>query len=84
VEADPGTASAKKRQRARKQYSDMTEEHRRNVLCRNRENKKGRFTDATLSPVSIMNMSSAASTSPSPITPAMQSRPSNNEPSGIF
>jgi hypothetical protein len=84
VEADPGTASEKKRQQARKQYSDMTEEHRHNVLCRNRENKKGRFTDATLSPVTIMNMSFAASMSPSPITPAMQSRLSNNKPSGIF
>jgi hypothetical protein len=82
VEADPGTASEKKWQWARKQYSDMTEEHRHKVLCRNRENKKGRFTDATLSPVSIMNMSS--SMSPSPSKSVMQTRPSNNGPAGIF
>jgi hypothetical protein len=84
VEADPGTASEKKWQWAGKQYSYMTEEHRHKVLCQNRENNKGRFTDATLSPVSIMNMSSAASMSPSPSKPVMQTRPSNNGPAGIF
>lgn len=71
VEADPHTASEKKRQRARNQYSMMTEEQRDNVLRRNRENKKVRFTDATLSHAS-------------PSSPAMQTWPSNNDPIGIL
>jgi hypothetical protein len=80
VEADQHTAE-KKRQHARKQYSEMTEVQRGNFLPRNRENKKGRFTDEQLSPASALNMSSAASMSPSPSTPTMQPRPSKKLPS---
>jgi hypothetical protein len=84
VETDQRTASEKKRQRARTQYSMMTEDQRDIVLRRNRANKKGRYTDATLSPASVMNMSSAVSMSPSSSTPAMQARPSEYVPAGLF
>jgi hypothetical protein len=37
-----------------------------------------------LSPASVMNMSSAVSMSPSSSTPAMQARPSEYVPAGLF
>jgi hypothetical protein len=62
----------------------MTKDQRNIVLWRNRDNKKGRFTDATLSPASVMNMSSAVSMSPSSSTPTMQARPSEYVRAGLF